>query len=100
MSLLICLLLSSAEIPFGPTCKFVLYEKKTFYGKMCKSSSDCVVSTVVHGLAMLWKELIRFQVSVTKVTKLYSAQPCNLPSGVSLNFISRQSSSPAQQRIL
>jgi len=98
MPVLICLLLSSTEIPFGP--KFVLYEQKKFYGQMYKSSSDCIVSTLVHGLAVLWKELIRFQASVTKVTKLYSAQPCSLPSGVPLNFISRQSSSAAQLRIL
>jgi hypothetical protein len=59
MSVLIRLLLSSSEIPFGPM--LVLYEQKKFFGQMCESSSDCIVSTVVHGLAMLWKELIWFQ---------------------------------------
>lgn len=46
----------------------VLYEQKNFYWQMYKSGSDCVVSTVVHELAMLWKEVIWFQASVTKVT--------------------------------
>jgi len=98
MSVLICLLLSSSEIPFGPM--LLLYEQNKLYGQMCKSSSECMVSSVVHGLAMLWKELMWFQASVTKVTKLYSGEPCYLPSGVPLKFISPQSSSPAPQRIL
>lgn len=88
---LLCLLLSSSEIPFGPM--FVLYDQKTFYGQSYTSSS-------ILGLAMLWKELVWFKASVTKVIKLYSAQPCILPSGTTLNFISCQSSSPALQRIL
>jgi len=50
MSVLICLVLSSSEIPFGPT--LLLYEQNKFYRQMCKSSSDCIV---VHGLTMLWK---------------------------------------------
>jgi hypothetical protein len=95
---LMCLLLGSSEIPFGPM--FLLYEQKTFHGQMYTSSSDCIVRPVVHGFAMLWKELVWFEASVTKVTKLYLAQPYNLPSGTTLNFISCQSSSPALQRIL
>jgi hypothetical protein len=92
---LMCLLLSGSEIPFGPM--FVLYDQKTFYGQLYTSSCDCIVRPVFLGLAMLWKELVWFEASVTKVTKLYSAQPCNLPSGTTLNFISCQSSSPALQ---
>ena len=74
---------------------FVLYDQK-----MYANDSDCIVRTVVHGLAVLWKKLIWFQASVTKLTKFYSAQLCNLPSGVIRNFISRPSSSPALQGIL